>query len=167
MSAISRFHEAANDALVMISNHLKPEAKLTLAIYIPGEPEQDIVLMGPGANADEVVNTLRRRTGLSLDGDNAYKRSLCDVIVGCLACGKQNNNPPPAGHWGQQFWDIGRAEGEQQAHLLAELTQARDQRDTLLSAATEALAVINRIKPASNGNGTQVRLAAAISKATA
>lgn len=34
----------------------------------------------------------------------------------------------------------------------------------LLSAAVEALAVINRIKPA--GNGTQVRLAEAIAKAT-
>ena len=36
----------------------------------------------------------------------------------------------------------------------------------LLSAAVEALAVINRIKPAGNGNGTQVRLAEAIAKAT-
>ncbi|QTH17156.1 hypothetical protein C4C32_18145 [Pseudomonas corrugata] len=36
----------------------------------------------------------------------------------------------------------------------------------LLDAAIEALAVINRIKPAGNGNGTQVRLAKAIAKAT-
>lgn len=36
----------------------------------------------------------------------------------------------------------------------------------LLSAAVEALAVINRIKPAGTGNGTQVRLAEAIAKAT-
>ncbi|MGY2286842.1 hypothetical protein [Pseudomonas gingeri] len=37
--------------------------------------------------------------------------------------------------------------------------------EELLSAAREALAVINRIKPAGNGNGTQVRLAEAIAKA--
>lgn len=36
----------------------------------------------------------------------------------------------------------------------------------LLAAAQEALAVINRIKPEKNGNGTQVRLAEAIAKAT-
>ncbi len=118
MSAINRFHEVANDALVTISDHLKPEAKLALVIYTPGEPEQDIVLKGPGVDADEVVNTLRRRGGLSLDGDNTYKRGLCDVVVGSLACGKQNNNPPPAGHWGQQFWGIGRAEGQQRDELV-------------------------------------------------
>jgi len=37
----------------------------------------------------------------------------------------------------------------------------------LLAAAVEALAVIDRIKPVGNGFGTQVRLAAAIAKATA
>jgi len=41
------------------------------------------------------------------------------------------------------------------------------QRDELLHAAREALAVIDRIKPDGNGSGTQVRLAAAIEKATA
>ncbi|MDG9886298.1 hypothetical protein CSV86_014890 [Pseudomonas putida CSV86] len=167
MSATTRFHETANDALVEISRHLPPGAKLALVIYTAGSPELDIVLKDQGLDPDEVVGTLRRRGGLSLDGDNAYKSSLCDVIVGSLACGKQNNNPPPAGHWCEQFWEIGRAEGEQQAHLLAELTQARDQRDALLSAAVEALSVIERIKPAGNGNGTQVRLAAAIDKAKA
>ncbi|MBA6058930.1 hypothetical protein [Pseudomonas juntendi] len=125
MSAINRFHEVANDALVAISDHLLPEAKLTLVIYTPGEPEQDIVFKGPGVEADEVVNTLRRRGGISLDGDNAYKRGLCDVIVGSLACGKQNNNPPPESHWGQQFWDIGRAEGALQEELVGALRLAR------------------------------------------
>ena len=167
MSATNRFHEAANDALVEISRHLPPGAKLALVIYTAGNPALDIVLKDHGLDPDEVVSALRRRGGLSLDGNNTYKSSLCDVVVGSLACGKQNNNPPPAGHWCEQFWEIGRAEGEQQAHLLAELTQVRDQRDDLLSAATEALSVIDRIKPAGNGNGTQVRLAAAISKAKA
>lgn len=121
MSAINRFHEVANDALVHISDHLVPGAKLTLAIYVPGEPEQDIVLMGPGVAADEVVNTLRRRAALSLDGDNAYKRGVCDVAVGAMAAGKQNNNQPPEGHWGQRFWDIGRAEGALQEEVVSSL----------------------------------------------
>ncbi|MFJ1573053.1 hypothetical protein ACIOAU_15940 [Pseudomonas sp. NPDC088322] len=167
MSATNRFHQVANDALVMISENLNPGAKLALVIYTPGNPELDIVLKDSSLEVDEVVNTLRRRGGLSLDGDNEYKRGVCDVIVGALAGGKQDNNPPPEGHWGQRFWDIGRAEGEQQEHLLLELEQARDQRDALLTAAREALAVIERIKPAGNGNGTQVRLSEAIEKATA
>ncbi|MCE0926007.1 hypothetical protein [Pseudomonas monteilii] len=121
MSAINRFHEVANDALVQISDHLVPGAKLTLAIYVPGEPEQDIVLMGPGAAADEVVNTLRRRAALSLDGENAYKQGVCDVAVGAMAAGKQNNNQPPEGHWGQRFWDIGRAEGALQEEVVSSL----------------------------------------------
>jgi len=121
MSAIHRFHEVANDSLLQISDHLVPGAKLTLAIYVPDEPEQDIVLMGPDAVADEVVNSLRRRAGLSLDGDNAYKRGICDVIVGAMASGKQNNNPPAEGHWGHRFWELGRAEGQQRDDLVAAL----------------------------------------------
>lgn len=129
MSAINRFHEVANDALVQISDHLAPGAKLTLAIYVPGEPEQDIVFKGPGADADEVVNTLRRRGGLSLDGSSAYKRGICDVIVGAMASGKQNSNPPPEGHWGKEFWDIGRAEGALQEELTQALHLARKELD--------------------------------------
>ncbi len=129
MSAIHQFHEVANDALVAISDHLPPEAKLSLIIYTPGEPEQDILLKGPGVEADEVLNTLRRRGGLSLDGDNAYKRGLCDVAVGAMTGGKQNTSPPPEGHWGQRFWDIGRAEGELQEELVQALRLARKELD--------------------------------------
>ena len=129
MSAINRFHEVANDALVTVSEHLPSEAKLSLIIYIPGKPEQDILLKGSGVEADEVVNTLRRRGGLSLDGDNTYKRGVCDVAVGALAGGKQSGNPPPEGHWGQRFWDIGRAEGELQEELVRALRLARKELD--------------------------------------
>lgn len=121
MSAVNRFHQVANDALVTISEHLKPEANLALIIYTPGQPEQDILLKGPAVEADEVLNTLRRRGGLSLDGDNIYKCGVCDAVVGAMATGKQNGNPPPEGHWGQRCWDIGRAEGEAQEQLVAAL----------------------------------------------
>ena len=117
MSATTRFHEAANDALVQISNNLWPEAKLALVVYTPGEPGKDIVLKDQGLVLDEVISTLRR-SGLSIDGDNAYKQDLCDSIVGAMALGKQNTSPPPTDNWGQLFWDIGRAEGEQQEEQL-------------------------------------------------
>lgn len=167
MSAIQQFHEVANDSLESIASHLLPGSKLCLVIYTPGESEKDIAFYGDGHSPDEVVSTMRRRGSLSLDGDNAYKQDLCDSIIDFLALGKQDTHPPPKGHWCQAFWDIGRAEGGRQEELLEALAQAREQRDALIDAAQEALRVIDRIKPAGNGNGTQVRLAAAIEKATA
>lgn len=109
MSAIQRFHQVANDALVKLSEHLPQGAKLVLVIYTPGEPEKDIVIEDQGLDRNEVVSALRRR-GLSIDSDNTYKRDLLDAVVGALAFGAQNTTPPPAGHWGQRFWDIGREE---------------------------------------------------------
>lgn len=121
MSAVQRFHEAANDALVKLSGYCLPGAKLALVIVTPGEPERDIVLEDRGLDKNEVVSALRRR-GLSIDGDNAYKRDLCDSIFGALAFGAQNTNPPPADHWGQRFWGIGREERAMQEELLESLS---------------------------------------------
>ncbi|WP_060495165.1 hypothetical protein [Pseudomonas sp. GTC 16482] len=121
MSATQQFHQTANDCLERIAADLWPGAKLALVIYTPDKPELDIVFKDSGLNVDEVINTLRRRGGLSLDGDNAYKRSVCDVIIGALSAGKQDNNQPPADHWGKEFWDIGRAEGKQRDELVAAL----------------------------------------------
>ena len=121
MSAVQRFHEAANDALVKLSGYCLPGAKLALVIVTPGEPERDIVLEDRGLDKNEVVSALRRR-GLSIDGDNAYKRDLCDAIFGALAMGAQNTNPPPADHWGQRFWDVGREERAMQEELLESLS---------------------------------------------
>ena len=121
MSAVQRFHEAANDALVKLSGYCLPGAKLALVIVTPGEPERDIILEDQGLDRNEVVSALRRR-GLSIDGDNAYKRDLCDTIIGALAMGAQNTNPPPADHWGQRFWDIGREERAMQEELLESLS---------------------------------------------
>jgi hypothetical protein len=121
MSAIlQRFHEVANDALVRISEHIWPGAKIALVIYTPGKPEEEIVLKDQGLADDEVVSTLRRR-GLSIDGDNTYKRDLCEVIAGAMAFGYQGNNQPPEGHWAKQFWDTGRAEGAMRDDLTAAL----------------------------------------------
>ncbi|WP_339466898.1 hypothetical protein [Pseudomonas lurida] len=125
MSAVQRFHEAANDALVKLSGYCLPGAKLALVIVTPGEPERDIILEDQGLDRNEVVSALRRR-GLSIDGDNAYKRDLLDCAVGAMAFGSQGNNRPPAGHWGQRFWDIGRGEAEAREELIAALKLNRE-----------------------------------------
>ena len=126
MSAIlQRFHQVANDALVKISEQLWPGAKIALVIYTPGKPEEDIVLKDQGLNDDEVVSALRRR-GLSIDGDNAYKRDLLDSAVGAMAFGAQNRNPPPADHWGQRFWEIGREERALCEELVTALKLTRE-----------------------------------------
>ncbi|WP_095110512.1 hypothetical protein [Pseudomonas sp. Irchel 3E20] len=125
MSAVQRFHETANDALVKLSGYCLPGAKLALVIVTPGEPERDIILEDQGLDRNEVISALRRR-GLSIDGDNTYKRDLCDAIVGALAMGAQNVNPPPADHWGQRFWDIGREERALGEELVAVLKLTRE-----------------------------------------
>ncbi|MFY1029433.1 hypothetical protein [Pseudomonas asiatica] len=129
MSATQQFHQTANDCLERIAADLWPEAKLALVIYTPNKPELDIVLKDSGLNVDEVVSTLRRRGGLGLDGENIYKRLLCDAIIGAMAFGKQNSNPPPEGHWGKEFWDTGRAEGALQEELTQALRLARKELD--------------------------------------
>ena len=125
MSALNRFHETASDALEKISASLPPGAKICLAIYTPEKPELDIVLQDKGLDLNEVLSTLRRR-GLSIDGDNAYKRDLCDCIVGSLALGAQNSNPPPSDHWATRFWEIGREERGLHEELVAALKLTRE-----------------------------------------
>ncbi|KII36895.1 hypothetical protein [Pseudomonas fluorescens] len=125
MSALNRFHETASDALEKISASLPDGAKLCLAIYTPEKPELDIVLQDKGLDLNEVVSTLRRR-GLSIDGDNAYKRDLCDSIVGTLAFGAQDRCPPPEGHWAQRFWDMGRESSANTEDLISALELVTD-----------------------------------------
>ena len=69
---------------------------------------------------DATLNNLRRM-GASIDGDNAYKRDLCDSIVGTMAFGAQNSNPPPPGQWQQRFWDIARGEAAGREELVLAL----------------------------------------------
>ena len=120
MSAVKRFHEAANDALVKLSEYCLPGAKLALIIVTPGAPERDIILEDQGLDRNDVVSALRRR-GLSIDGDNAYKRDLCDAIVGTLAFGAQDRCPPPEGHWAWRFWDMGRESSANTEELVSAL----------------------------------------------
>lgn len=145
------FREAAIELISEMAQHLPLDCELLVVACRPGNKDFDLVLPSPESNLNNALDALRRN-GLSIDSDNAYKRDLCDSIVGALAFGAQNRNPPPPDHWGQKFWEIAREE--------------RAITDELVSAAQEALRVINRIKPAGNGNGTQVRLAEAIAKAT-
>jgi hypothetical protein len=74
---------------------------------------------------DATLNNLRRM-GASIDGENAYKRDLCDAITGAMAFGYQNINPPPEGHWAKRFWDMGRAEGAAREDLTAALKLNRE-----------------------------------------
>jgi hypothetical protein len=125
MSALERFHLAANDMLVALSEKLWPEAKIVLVVHSPRQPEMDIVLKDQGVTADEVVSVLRRRV-LSIDGTNLYKEDLCDLITGAMCFGKRNTNPPPDDHWGKRFWDIGRAEGAEKEELVQALKLTRE-----------------------------------------
>ncbi|CAN7412740.1 hypothetical protein LJR277_002510 [Pseudomonas sp. LjRoot277] len=74
---------------------------------------------------DATLNNLRRM-GASIDGDNAYKRDLCDSIVGAMVFGAQNSSPPPPGQWQQRFWDIARGEAEAREELVAALRLTRE-----------------------------------------
>ncbi|VVN75476.1 hypothetical protein [Pseudomonas fluorescens] len=125
MSALNRFHETASAALESISASLPPGAKLCLAIYTPEKPELDIVLKDKDLDLNEVLSTLRRR-GLSIDGDNAYKRDLCDSIVGAMVFGAQNRNQPPPDYWLQRFWNIAKGEAAAREDLIAALKLTRE-----------------------------------------
>ncbi|PBJ94665.1 hypothetical protein CMV24_14455 [Pseudomonas plecoglossicida] len=114
--------DVAMDCISDMAQHLPQSCELFVIACRPGKDDFDLVLPSPEANLNNALDALRRQ-GLSIDGANIYKEAVCDLVVGALAMGKQNNNPPPAGHWGQQFWDIGRAEGELQEELAAALVK--------------------------------------------
>ncbi|WP_343577986.1 hypothetical protein [Pseudomonas sp.] len=67
-------------------------------------------------DGDTIINRLRL-SGLSIDGDNAYKRDLLDCVVGALAFGFQGRPAPDESHWLLRFWEIGNAEREARAAL--------------------------------------------------
>lgn len=117
--------EVAIEAISDIAQHLPLDCQMFLIVCRPGKADFDLVLPSPEANLNNALDALRRQ-GLSIDGDNAYKRDLLDAVVGALALGAQNNNPPPAEHWGQRFWDIGREERGLHEELVAALKLNRE-----------------------------------------
>lgn len=112
--------DVAMDCISDMAQHLPEGCELFVIACRPGKDDFDLVLPSPEANLNNALDALRRQ-GLSIDGSNIYKQAVCDLAVGAMAMGKQNNNPPPKGHWGQLFWDIGRAEGAQRDELVAAL----------------------------------------------
>jgi hypothetical protein len=117
--------EAAIEAIMDIAQHLPLDCQMFVIACRPGKADFDLVLPSPEANLNNALDALRRQ-GLSIDGDNAYKRDLLDSVVGALALGAQNSNPPPAGHWGQRFWDIGREERGLHEELIVALKLTRE-----------------------------------------
>lgn len=67
--------------------------------------------------------TQLRLQGLSIDGDNRYKQDLINAVIGAMMFGAQGANPPPAGHWLEQFYVIAREEREALARVEAELRE--------------------------------------------
>ncbi|MDD1010938.1 hypothetical protein M5G27_26040 [Pseudomonas shahriarae] len=119
------FRAVAIDAISDMAQYLPSNCELLVVACRPGRKDFDLVLPSPESNLNNALDALRRN-GLSIDGDNAYKRDLLDAVVGALALGAQNSNPPPTGHWCQRFWDIGREERGLHEELVAALKLNRE-----------------------------------------
>lgn len=117
--------EAIIAALPDIAQQLPLDCELFVIVARPGSDDFDLVLPSPEANLNTALDALRRN-GLSIDGDNAYKRDLLDAACGAMGFGFQGTNPPPIGHWGQRFYDLGRAEAELRGELVAALKLNRE-----------------------------------------
>ncbi|MDR6162381.1 MULTISPECIES: hypothetical protein [Pseudomonas] len=118
------FRDAAIEAITDMAQHLPLDCELLMVACRPGKKDFDLVLPSPKSNLNNALDALRRN-GLSIDGDNAYKRDLLDGVVGALALGAQNSNPPPSDHWATRFWEIGREERELHEELVATLRESR------------------------------------------
>ncbi|MGY2094264.1 hypothetical protein [Pseudomonas simiae] len=111
--------------ITQLRMHLVRHYQLTDAPFLKHYAPYNSVDKPTQDDFNAVMDDLRGK-GASIDGDNAYKRDLLDCVVGTLATGAQNSNPPPAGHWGQRFWDIGRGEAEAREELIAALKLNRE-----------------------------------------
>lgn len=111
----ARFSYARDGQLAMAAVNSLPVLMATVRCQA-AELER-IRAMEEDRPTDAMLDDMRRH-GLSIDGDNAYKRDLIDCIVGYLSLGKIGASPPLPGHWGEQFWEMGRAEAELQARLV-------------------------------------------------
>ncbi|MDR6949811.1 hypothetical protein J2Y39_004436 [Pseudomonas sp. 2957] len=120
-----QLREVAIESISDIAQHLPLDCQMFVIVCRPGKADFDLVLPSPEANLNNALDALRRQ-GLSIDGDNAYKRDLLDAVVGALAFGAQNTNPPPSDHWATRFWEIGREERELHEELVAALKLTRE-----------------------------------------
>jgi len=118
------FRDAAIEAITDMAQHLPLDCELLVVACRPGKKDFDLVLPSHESNLNNALDALRRN-GLSIDGNNAYKRDLLDAVVGALAFGAQNRNPPPSDHWATRFWEIGREERELHEELVAALKLTR------------------------------------------
>lgn len=57
--------QAASDKLDDILALFKPGARIALAVWYPGKPEVDFVLISPEASLGEAIDTLKRRCDAS------------------------------------------------------------------------------------------------------
>lgn len=78
------FREAAIEAISDMAQHLPLDCELLVVACRPSNKEFDLVLPSPESDLNNALDALRRNS-LSIDGDNAYKRDLCDAIFGALA----------------------------------------------------------------------------------
>jgi hypothetical protein len=84
----------------------------TLRREAPGTPLNNHRFDGLGIRAYAAIAALDAvlaATPKPLD-DPRLQGLFSDAISGALAFGAQNTNPPPAGHWLERFWQMGRAE---------------------------------------------------------
>jgi hypothetical protein len=84
----------------------------TLKRAAPGTPLNNHRFDGLGIRAYAAIAALDAvlaATPKPLD-DPRLQGLFSDAISGALAFGAQNTNPPPAGHWLERFWQMGRAE---------------------------------------------------------
>ena len=80
------FREAAIEAISDMAQHLPLDCELLVVTCRPSNKKFDLVLPSPESDLNNALDALRRNS-LSIDGDNAYKRDLCDAIFGALALG--------------------------------------------------------------------------------
>jgi hypothetical protein len=84
----------------------------TLRREAPGTPLNNHRFDGLGIRAYAAIAALDAvlaATPKPLD-DPRLQGLFSDAISGALAFGAQNTNPPPAGHWLERFWQMGRDE---------------------------------------------------------
>jgi hypothetical protein len=101
----------------------------TLKRAAPGTPLNNHRFDGLGIRAYAAIAALDAvlaATPKPLD-DPRLQGLFSDAISGALAFGAQNTNPPPAGHWLERFWQMGRAELSEAAAPAAEPVALTDE----------------------------------------